>query len=312
MGEKPQSFIVHKPLSTARSPIIFDNPHSGRGLPDHFNYSCDHKKLMAFGDLHIEKLLRDVPTAGVPVLEAKVHRAVIDLNRQPDEIDPSEVKGGWRAPSHKTKYTQDGFGLVPRRLGVPHRMTPIFNEASRPDASEIKRRLNDYYAPYHNALADLMDKAIDNHGVAIHMDIHSYRRRMGKNGMMPDFIIGNLHGQSCDPAITDFVADFFCKEGMSVAFNNPFKGAAIVSIHGTPEEQRHSLQIEIARDLYMNMETLEFDPAKGRKIQGLMTKLATELNRFGLRYAARLNRSSSPNTSPQASTRAASNSRKPT
>lgn len=312
MAVKPESFIVHKPCLNADAPVIFDSPHSGRDLPAHFRYSCRKEKLMEFGDLHIEKLLRDVPKAGAPVLEGKIHRAVIDLNRHDYEIDPKEIKGYWYAPHRLTPYTRDGFGLIPTRLGTPHNLTRIFNESARPSAAEVRKRLTVYYNPYHKQLRELIDKAVARHGFSIHMDIHSFRRLNEEAGKAPDIILGNLDGRSCGKAISDFVADFFKKEGLRVVFNKPFKGAAIVARHSDPAKERHSLQIEIARDLYMNMKTLEFDPVKGSRMRDVMTRLSFSLKRFAVDYAASLTDSPSPKTSPHASNRASSNARRPT
>ena len=44
--------------------------------------------------------------------------------------------------------------------------------------------------------------------------------------------------------------------GYRVAINDPYKGVEIVRKHGRPGENRHSLQIEIKRSLYMDEETL--------------------------------------------------------
>lgn len=39
--------------------------------------------------------------------------------------------------------------------------------------------------------------------------------------------------------------------------NKPYKGVELVRRHGDPSRQRHSIQVEINRKLYMNEETLE-------------------------------------------------------
>ena len=39
--------------------------------------------------------------------------------------------------------------------------------------------------------------------------------------------------------------------------NNPYKGAELVRICGNPDHNRHSLQIEINRALYMDEKTME-------------------------------------------------------
>jgi len=46
--------------------------------------------------------------------------------------------------------------------------------------------------------------------------------------------------------------------------NDPYKGVEIVRKHGRPAEQRHSLQIELKRTLYMDELTLEPTPGYAR------------------------------------------------
>jgi N-formylglutamate deformylase len=45
-----------------------------------------------------------------------------------------------------------------------------------------------------------------------------------------------------------------------VAVNSPFKGAEIIIRHGAPGQNRHSLQIEVNRALYMDEERIEKSP----------------------------------------------------
>jgi N-formylglutamate deformylase len=47
------------------------------------------------------------------------------------------------------------------------------------------------------------------------------------------------------------------ERGYDVRINSPYKGVEIVRLHGRPAENRHSLQIEVNRRLYMNEATLE-------------------------------------------------------
>jgi N-formylglutamate amidohydrolase len=44
--------------------------------------------------------------------------------------------------------------------------------------------------------------------------------------------------------------------GYAVAVNDPYKGVELVRRHGRPAEQRHSLQVEVNRRLYMDERTL--------------------------------------------------------
>jgi N-formylglutamate deformylase len=45
-----------------------------------------------------------------------------------------------------------------------------------------------------------------------------------------------------------------------VSYNHPYKGVELVRRYGKPAGQRHSLQLEINRKLYMNEETLALTP----------------------------------------------------
>ena len=49
--------------------------------------------------------------------------------------------------------------------------------------------------------------------------------------------------------------------GYRVSINNPYKGMELLRRYGDPVRNRHSLQIEISKALYLNEETNE--PSKG-------------------------------------------------
>ncbi len=71
-----------------------------------------------------------------------------------------------------------------------------------------------------------------------------------------DFVLGDRDGTTCAPAFTRIVASVLEDIGYSVAINDPYKGVEIVRRHGRPAENRHSLQVEVNRRLYMDEETL--------------------------------------------------------
>lgn len=76
----------------------------------------------------------------------------------------------------------------------------------------------------------------------------------------PDFVLGNKHGKTCHQELIDNVAGWLREMGYSVQLNHPYSGAYIVNTYGHPDQQRHSLQIEVKRNLYMNEETRERTP----------------------------------------------------
>jgi N-formylglutamate deformylase len=95
-----------------------------------------------------------------------------------------------------------------------------------------------------------------------------------------DFVLGDRDGTTCEPAFTQLVADTLRQMGYAVAVNDPYKGVEIVRKHGRPAEQRHSLQIEIKRTLYMDEQT--FAPNAG------FLRLEADLARLTATIAGRL------------------------
>jgi N-formylglutamate amidohydrolase len=249
------------------TPLIIDNPHSGQHLPVDFKYACDPDLLLATGDLHMEKLLSDVKGLRISMIEAKIHRSVIDLNRSPEDLKLNTLKEPWK----------EGFGLIPERLGRPFDTTPIYNKQTKPDSKEIKNRISTYYKPYHNTLKKIISQSHKTHGVTTHISMHSYSRIRDRN--MADIIIGNDNGMSCSQEIRDFITDHFAKHGFSVAHNKPFSGGSLIKQHSNVKKNKHSLQIEIARDLYMNDWTFKFEKQKAQKLISVLNTLFLDLNK---------------------------------
>jgi N-formylglutamate amidohydrolase len=190
---------------------------------------------------------------------------------------------------------------------MPHKLTKIYNEETLPNAKEINKRIKHYYEPYHEMLSDTIQQAHDTFGVSVHLNMHSYDRTDCEE--LADIIIGNFSNKTAEPEFSNFIANFFKKEGFSIAFNKPFKGAAIISKHSNKKEEKHSIQIEIARDLYMNKNGLDLDPVKSIKLKKVLYQLAEELDQYTKHYAAKLNGGS--NTSSQDNFRDSSSSFKP-
>jgi N-formylglutamate deformylase len=68
--------------------------------------------------------------------------------------------------------------------------------------------------------------------------------------------------------------------GFSVEYNHPYKGVELVRRYGDPAKNRHSIQVEVNRRLYMNEKTLEphegFEPLKQDLRSLVETLLATD------------------------------------
>ncbi len=286
MAEQIAPFILHPAQCPDISPVVFDSPHSGTILPDHFRYACQTRDLMFLHDPHVDLLLTDVPSAGVSVLTGTVHRSCIDLNRHEYEVNPDWIDGDWTPPHKMTFYTTSNAGLFPVMAGPRgSRIAAIYNDVARLTPDEGIRRIHDYHRPYYKELSAMLARAHTHHGFTLHINMHSSHRD-NPNGHA-DIILGDLNEQSCAPDIVSFVTKFFKDTGYSVDKNGKyFSGGAIVQTTNNPANGIHSLQIEIARDLYMNQKTLSFSDRNGEKIRRDITRLASALNSYMLRRSA--------------------------
>jgi N-formylglutamate amidohydrolase len=244
--------IVAEPVTL--SPLVVDSPHSGRDYPSDFAYICPSQLLRQTEDFLVDELVAGASGAGATTIAATFPRSYIDVNRAENDIDPAVLADAWDAPLVLSERTALGLGLV-RRLcmtGVPVYAAPL-------PASEVKRRIEKFYRPYHAALTAAINQRLEHFGSCVLLNCHSMPSRSQDEGNTPrpDFILGDRNGVSCDLSVTRKVADLLHDMGYSVALNAPYKGMEIVRRHGMPETGRHALQIEINRRLYMDERKLE-------------------------------------------------------
>jgi len=92
-----------------------------------------------------------------------------------------------------------------------------------------------------------------------------------------DFVLGDRDGTTCAPEFTQLVADTLRGMGYEVKVNDPYKGVELVRAFSDPQSNRHSLQIEVNRRLYMDERTREksagFDKLR-RDLESLVATLA--------------------------------------
>lgn len=250
-----------EPVNVAKGaggvPLVFDSPHSGRYYPEDFSSIISLRLLREYEDRFVDLLIEDAQSHGVTTISANFPRAYIDPNRASDDIDEEMLEAVWPDPLSPTRHSKQGTGLIFRRM---HDDAHIYD---RPlTVEEVQRRLDGCWRPYHAALEAAIATAQGEGGAVWHVNWHSMRP-VG-DAMTPDpgreradFVLGDLQGKSCEPAFTRFVAQRLEAMGYSVAINDPYQGAYIVERHGRPRQGRHSLQIEINRGLYMDLETLE-------------------------------------------------------
>src|SRR5690625_2172261 len=97
--------------------------------------------------------------------------------------------------------------------------------------------------------------------------------------------MGDHDGKTCEPELVDIVERYLRDKGYTVARNDPYKGVALIGQIGNPAQNRHSLQIEIRRPLYMDEATRE--PNAGYpQLQSHLTGLLQTLREYVLARTA--------------------------
>ncbi|HEX3862925.1 MAG TPA: N-formylglutamate amidohydrolase [Stellaceae bacterium] len=235
-------------------PLVLDSPHSGAFYPDDFAYRCALPVLRRAEDSFVDELYETAPAHGATLIGALFPRSYIDVNRAPDDIDPAILTGP--PPPALVPRPATRVGLV-RRHAQPG--IPIYDR--KLDADDVLARIARYHAPYHRVLDETCDRLHREFGAVWHVNCHSMpsygNRREGLKGEHGDFVLGDRDGTTCGGEFTDFVARFLRGLGYDVRINEGYKGVEIVRRQGRPAENRHSLQIEVDRSLYVDQKTLE-------------------------------------------------------
>jgi N-formylglutamate deformylase len=235
-------------------PLVLDSPHSGAVYPEEFDYRCSLPMLRRAEDAYVDQLYEIAPIHGATLIAALFPRSYIDANRAADDFDPAILTR--LPPRPLTPRPVSRVGLVRRhaRPGIP-----IYDRKLEPE--DVLGRIERYHRPYHRVLDDSVDTLHRTFGAVWHINCHSMpshgNRGVGRRGEHGDFVLGDRDGTTCERDFTDFVARVLRRFGYDVRINEGYKGVEIVRRHGRPAANRHSLQIEVDRSLYMDQKTLE-------------------------------------------------------
>jgi N-formylglutamate deformylase len=270
--------IRHDPASPPIA-LVLDSPHSGEWYPDDFDHEPSRDIVRRAEDTHVARLWRSAVALGVTLVEANFPRAYIDPNRSLADIDSALLSDAWPGPVTPSRKTQQGIGLVWR---LARGGTPMY--ARKLSSAEVRSRIDTCWRPYHDALDAAIDERHAAFGSVWHVDCHSMPAVGDALSDDPgreraDFVLGDRDGTTCESAWTELVARTVRRMGYSVAINDPYKGVEIVRRHGRPGANRHSLQIEIKRTLYMDEDTLV--PSAGyARLERDLARLATAMAEY--------------------------------
>nr|WP_255216619.1 N-formylglutamate amidohydrolase [Pseudenhygromyxa sp. WMMC2535] len=222
-------------------------------------------------DYAVDRLYPRAEQLGAATIRARYSRLVVDLNRAGDDIGLEVV------PDHPAPRPRASLGASIqvgesrrkiRNRGVVWRTavggTPLFATLSYRD---FHRRIERYHAPYHRALAKLLERRRQRFGYAILLDAHSMPGSVGG-----DLVLGTRGGRSCGEAVRELA--IAALDGRSLrtcngrrgtwplrlAVDDPYQGGEIVAALGQPQAQIHAIQLEVSRALYLDEYDLELAP----------------------------------------------------
>lgn len=272
-------------VDQGRGPIVLAQPHGGLHVPEAIMQRLTPRgQGLSDTDWHIHRLY-DGLLEGVTVVQAHVHRYVIDANRDPG--------GASLYPGQNTTT------LVPL---TDFDGAPLWRDGQAPSEDEIGARQEAFHAPYHAALAEALDRVKARHGFAILYDCHSIRSRCPFlfDGRLPVFSIGSNGGTSCASQI-ESTAYRLCRSaaGYDTVLNGRFRGGWTTRHYGHPETGIHAIQMELAQRAYMQEAApWRWQPAPARALRVHLRALLQGLG--DLARSGALSRDlPSPRTDPQ-------------
>lgn len=273
-----EPYVLSLPTTEA-IPLVCDSPHSGAIYPADFQSCLPMSQLRMGEDSYVDELWASLPSVGASLLAANFPRTYIDPNRELDDIDPNILAEPWSTELHPTEKSRLGHGLIWSMA----RDQPVYDRKLW--VAEVENRIGTYHQPYHDALNRQIEAAYERFEGVWHLNLHSMPAdsyavlKMETDRPLADFVLGDRDGTTCDPTLTGIIEDFLLEAGYTVARNDPFKGVALIARIGRPEENRHSLQIEVNRALYMNEATYE-KSANFAVLQGHLAKLSATVAEF--------------------------------
>lgn len=282
-GQPAFEFLWPEP---SRVPVLIAVPHAGRAYPASLVERLRHPGQAAlrledrYADLLGEAVARQT---GAALLVARAPRAMIDLNRAPEDVDWEMFAKG--RPDGLGSYSpglrvRSGLGLIPRRL-------PGLGELwkQRHDEADLAARIDQIHAPYHDRLAESLAALRSRWGAALLLDLHSMPPLGPRDGLpAPDFVVGDRFGTTCNGALVASCFAYFSERRRPAAHNRPYAGGYVLERHAAPDQGHHAIQLEIDRSRYLDARLAEPGPGFATMVElltGLVQRLAGAVAELG-------------------------------
>jgi len=219
------------------APLIVTLPHTGTEIPDPILKRLTSPWLgRRDTDWWIDQLYDFAEDLDATVIRTRVSRTVIDVNRDPSGVS---LYPGQATTELCPTTSFDG--------------DPLYHDAEAPNAAEIERRQAQWFAPFHQALHDEVERLRGLHPAIVVYDCHSIRSRIPRlfEGELPVFNLGTNFGATCAPELSGRIEAILAASGQSHVVNGRFRGGQIVRSTGNPAQAVHAVQMELACRSYI-------------------------------------------------------------
>lgn len=255
-------------------PFLVTIPHSGEKVPEVATWlkGLPEKTLMCDVDRYVDRLYGPaLAELQIPFVKTDWTRYAGDLNRLPEDIDASSVRGN----ANKAGTFSRGFLWT-----MTTTETPLMPQAVAP---EVHQKLVDLiYHPFHQSIRDHYEKFREaGASVIYHLDAHSMpsvgtRQHRDPGERRADIVISDCEGKSCSRGYLELVIAAYVTAGFKVGYNWPYVGGRVTEVYGVPGKGQQALQVEMNRDLYMDESEKTLKSAH-TEIQGKIKKALTTI-----------------------------------
>ena len=224
-------------LHHGNAPLVVSFPHTGIEIPPDIEATLASPWLARKdADYWVDVLYDFAHEMGATTIRTSLSRSVIDVNRDPSG---ATLYPGQATTSLCPLDTFDGERL--------------YKPGAEPGAAEIARRREQYFDPYHDALAAELERVRNLHGQVVLYDAHAIRSKVARlfEGELPQFNIGTNNGASCDATLTAALERICAASSFTSITNGRFRGGWITRHYGEPEKGIHALQMELAMRGYL-------------------------------------------------------------
>lgn len=251
-------------------PFLVTIPHSGEQIPPQADWlkGLPEEVLMCDVDRYVDRLYEPTLQAlKIPYVKTEWHRYAGDLNRLPDDVDATSVKGHANAPGSFAR----GFLWTITTTELPLMKNAI-------DQKMHKDIVNLIYEPFHASVREIYEKYREDGARHVyHLDAHSMpsvgtRQHRDPGERRADIVVSDNKGASCSKAYRDLVIAAYVTAGFKVGYNWPYFGGRVTEQYGIPKNGQDALQVEMNRALYMDEQTKKLKTENLGEVQAKVRK----------------------------------------